>query len=483
MMKADGQSDARRALLKGYLRGGAARGRVAAPSIPRRKGTGPAPLSYGQQQIWLHSQFAGEALIYNEPVTIHRHGELDRDALEQSFTEIVRKHEAWRTIFQWNGSEPAQIVLPPPARIRIPFADLRSLPEPEREKEALRLATEDAVRPFDLSQGPMYRPRLVRMRDDEHLLFIALHHIIFDGVSLYRIFLPELQELYEAHSRGRSIPLAPLPVQYPDFALWHRDFVERELPKELPYWTSIFEDLPELNFQPDHPRPLAATHAGEMETMHIPLGVTDALKRLSQEHGVTLFMTVVAAFTTLLHGYTGQEDIVIGTVIDLRTHTELQGLMGFFLNTIVVRSRFSRHIAFTDLLACVKEATLGAMSHSTSPFELLVKEFVRKRSAGRGPLFQVMISVEPPLPPMKEGWAFTQMDVDTGIAKFDLNLELDDRPEGLIGRFTYSTDLFERSTIQTLKARWLALLDQIAADPAKQVSALAMQSQQESARS
>lgn len=463
-----GLSDARRTLLKGYLRG-ISSANTMAPAIPRRQGAGPAPLSHGQQQIWIHSQFAGESLIYNEPVTIHRHGELDRVALERSFTEIVRRHEAWRTTFEWMEDQPVQIVHPPPSRIEFPFNDLRSLPGEQRHSEAIRLATGDAVQPFDLARGPMYRPRLVRLGDAEHRLFLTLHHIIFDGVSLYRVFLPELQALYDSFSRNQSAGLADLPVQYPDFAVWHRELVRRAMPDDLAYWKSVFEDLPALDFKTDHPRPRVQTYAGEMETLHIPSPVTDALKAISREHGVTLFMTIVAAFTTLLHRHTGQEDIVIGSVVDLRTHTELQGLMGFFLNTIVIRCPVSADIPFTDLLARVKSATLGAISHSTLPFELLVKEVERKRNWSRGPLFQVMISVEPPLAPLKDGWAFTQMDVDTHTAKFDLNLELDERPEGLIGRFIYNTALFERETIQALASQWLTLLAHIAAGPARAV--------------
>jgi len=465
-------SDARRALLKGYLRGGIARGNTPA-AIPKRHGSGPAPLSYGQRQIWIHSQHAGKTLIYNEPVTIHRHGELDIAALERSFAEIVRRHEAWRTTFEWNDDQPVQIVHPPPSRIEIPFTDLRALPEAQRESEAIRLATEDALQAFDLARGPMYRPRLVRLGDAEHRLFLTLHHIIFDGVSLYRVFLPELQTLYDAFSRNESACLGDLPIQHPDYAVWHRELVQRVSPKELPYWKTVLEDLPVLDLKTDHPRPLVQTYAGEMVTMHISSPVAAALKAVSQENGVTLFMTIVAAFTTLLHGYTGQEDIVIGSVSDVRTHNEIHGLLGFFLNTIVIRSRVSGDIPFTDLLARVKSATLGALSHSTIPFELLVNEFERERDPSRGPLFQVLISVEPPLTPLKDGWDFTQMDVDTGATKFDLHLELDDRPEGLIGRFIYNTALFERQTIHALKSRWLKLLDLIAAGPARRVRDLA----------
>src|SRR5207253_244221 len=206
-------SEARRALLQRYLRGGVARTEAKA-TIPKRKETDSVPLSYSQQQIWLHSQLAGAYLIYNEPITIHRHGELNVSALEGSFAEIVRRHEAWRTTFQWEGGEGVQIVHPAPERIAIPFIDLRA--HPRAEEEALRLATDDARQRFDLARGPMYRLRLVRLRDAEHRLFLTLHHIIFDGVSLYRVLLPELLTSYEALARNEKPALNELPIQYPD---------------------------------------------------------------------------------------------------------------------------------------------------------------------------------------------------------------------------------------------------------------------------
>jgi amino acid adenylation domain-containing protein len=460
-------SDARRALLQRYLRGGMARPETKPATIPKRNAVGPALLSFNQQQVWLHSQVAGEALIYNEPVTIHRHGELDVAALERSFTEIVRRHEAWRTTFEWDGDQAVQIVHPAPEHIEIPLSDLRTHPQPERE--AIRLATEDALLPFDLTRGPMYRLRLVRLGDAEHRLFLALHHIIFDGVSLYRVFLPELQTLYAGFVKNAPAVLGELPIQYGDYAVWQRESVKQVLPQQLSYWKTVFEDLPILDLKTDHPRAATETFAGEMETLEISASTADALKALSKEQGVTLFMTMVAGFVTLLHGYTGQEDMVVGTASDGRSHTETEGLLGFFLNTIAIRCAFSKELPFTELLKRVRNATLEALSHDAVPFELLVQKFAGKRDPSRGPLFQVLISIEPPLSPLQDGWGFTQMDVDIRTTKFDLNLELDDRVEGLVGRFIYNTDLFERETINLLKLRWLKLLDVIAGASALRV--------------
>jgi len=465
-------SESRRALLRRYLRGGVTESGLKAGIIPRRKGSGPAPLSYSQQQIWLHSQLAGDALIYNEPITIHRHGELDRAALERSLLEIVGRHEAWRTTFEWNGDQPIQIVQPPPASIEIPFVDLREIPLAEREPEAIRLATADALQPFDLAKGPMYRMRLARLSDSEHRLFITLHHIIFDGVSLYRVLLPELQTFYEAFTTNQSPALAELPIQYPDYAIWQRDSIKEIPPEHLSYWQRICDDIPTLDLQTDRPRPASQTYAGAMSTFEVPAPTAAALRILSHEQGATPFMTMTAAFMALLHGYTGQEDIAVGGVSSGRHHKETMNLLGCFLNTVVIRCAFSKNLPFTEMLARVRGATLEALSHDEVPFELLVQRFASKRDPSRAPLVQALIVVEPPLDPLKEGWAFTHMDVETGTAKFDLQLGLDDRPEGLVGRFIYNTDLFDRSTIRELKSRWLTLLDRIAADPSFRVREL-----------
>lgn len=465
-------SDARRTLLNRYLRGGTARSDIKPVTIPKRDAQRPAPLSYSQQQIWVHSQMAGESPIYNEPVTIHRRGELDIPALERSFTEVVRRHEAWRTTFRAESDQVVQIVQPPPAHITIPCIDLRAHPRPE--EEALRLAGEDVRQPFDLARGPMYRLRLVRVGNTDHLLFLTLHHMIFDGVSLYRVLLPELLSSYEAFSRNESPVLCDLPIQYPDYATWQRDVIKEIPPEQFSYWKSVCEDLPVLALETDRPRPAVQTHAGAIKSFQISPSGTAALKAMSQEQGVTPFVTMVAAFTALLHGYTGQEDVAIGGVSSGRHDLETEGLLGCFLNTVVIRCTFSKDLSFTELLGRAKAATLGALSHDRVPFELLVQKFARKRDPSRAPLVQALIVVEPPVTPLPEGWAFTHMDVDTGTAKFDLQLELDDRPEGLIGRFIYNSDLFERETIELLNSRWLTLLDRVATTPTERVSDLTM---------
>jgi aspartate racemase len=415
--------------------------------------------------MWLHSQLAGAHQIYNEPITIHRRGELNVSALERSLTEVVRRHEAWRTTFQWEGDQPVQVVQPAPAHIEIPFTDLRAHPQPEQE--ALRLATEDVRQPFDLTRGPMYRLQLVRLGEAEHRLFLTLHHIIFDGVSLYRVLLPELLAAYDAFARNESPALPALPIQYPDYAAWQRNSIKEISPEQLSYWQTVCDDLPVLDLTTDHPRPPTQTYAGATEVFHVSPATTAALKILSQEQGATLYMTMTAALVALLHGDTGQEDIVIGGVSSGRHHEETMGLLGCFLNTVAIRCVFSKNVPFTELLAHTRKALLGALSHDEVPFELLVQKLTRRRDPSRAPLVQALIVVEPPLAPLTDGWDFTHMDVDAGTAKFDLQLDLDDRAEGFSGRFVYNTDLFEKETIKRLKARWLELLDRIATAPAQ----------------
>jgi amino acid adenylation domain-containing protein len=458
--------EARRALLQRYLRGEVARGETKPATIPKREGSGPAPLSYTQQQIWLHSQLAGAYLIYNEPITIHRRGELNVSVLERSFLEIIRRHESWRTTFEWKGERAVQIVHPAPGQLEIPCVDLRA--HPQADTEARRLATEDVGQPFDLARGPMYRLLLVRLGDLEYRLYLTLHHIIFDGVSLYRVLLPELLASYDAFARDESPEFDELPIQYADYSSWQREAIKEIPPDQLSYWQSVCADLPVLELKTDHPRPAIQTYAGAMELFQISPATTAALKALSQEQGATLFMTMTAAFMALLHGETGQEDMLVGGVSSGRQHEETMNLLGCFLNTVAIRCAFSKDLPFTDLLARVRSATLGALSHDV-PFELLVQKLIRKRDPSRPPLVQALIVVEPPLEGLKEGWAFTHMDIDPGTVKFDLQLGLDDREEGFSSQFIYNTDLFERETIKALKSRWLELLDRIVATPAQRL--------------
>jgi aspartate racemase len=439
---------------------------------PQAGGT-TAPLSFAQQQLWLHAQLAPDLPLYSEPVTIHHAGGLDVRAVERSLAEIIRRHEAWRTTFSVVDGELRQVIHSPPA-IALPTVDLRGLPPAAREGEALRIATEDALRPFDLERGPLARGTVVRLADDEHRLFLTLHHIIFDGVALYRVFLPELAALYEAFAAGRPSPLAEPLIQYADFARWQRESQpgSETWTRQLAYWRRSLAGAPMLALPTDRPRPAVQSFRGAMETLAFSKTTTEALRALSARERATLYMTMLAAFTALLHRYSGQEDLVVGTVTAGRKRPEVEQLLGYFLNPLALRIDGCGDPTFRELLARVRDVALDALANDDVPFEHVVNALQPQRERDRNPLFQVLFSLEPPLPPLPSSWKLTQLDVETATAKFDLYLELDDRPEGVIGRFLYRTDLFEPATIVRMVGHFHSLVDAIVADPDRRLSAL-----------
>jgi aspartate racemase len=442
-----------------------------------------APLSSAQQQIWVHTQLVPEIPIYNEPVTVHRRGTLDVSTLERALTEIVRRHECWRTTFTLANGEPVQVVeAPKPVQLRV--SDLSRLPASQREAEAQRLAVEDALRPFNLSQGPLFHALLVQFSDTEHRLFLTLHHIIFDGYSIYGVLLPELAALYAAFSNGQASPLPELPTQYADFALWEREWLARDgrLLSQLAYWRKqLGGNLSVLELPSDRRRPAIQSFRGAIQPVAFSKGLSDTLKRLSRQEGATLFMSLVAAFSVLLHRYSALEDIAIGTVSSGRKRSELEKLLGYFLNPVVLRSDLSGDPSFRELLRRTREVTLDALSNDDAPFAQVVNEIHPSRSLSFNPLFQALLTLEPPLPVTQDGWtvALTQSEVDSGISKFDLCLELDDRPSGLVGRFKYSTDLFEPATVARMSGHLTTLLEGIAADPGKSISSLPLLTERE----
>ncbi len=468
-------SESKKELLEKLLRGGGSSA-ARVQGIVRRSQGAEVPISYGQQQVWLHSQYSTEIPLYNEPVTVHRFGPLDRPALERAFTEIIRRHEAWRTIFEWQGSRLVQRVQPAPGRIDIPFLDVSNLADDAREEVALKAATVDALQPFDLAVGPMYRPLLIRFSENEHRLYLGLHHIIFDGVSLYRVFLPELQTLYEAFSRGDPSPLPPLSLQYGDYAIWHRKWVDQITPGQMAYWRDKLAGVGLRDILPtDHPRSSSHGFRGAMETLALNAEVSSALKELSQRSGATLFMVLLATFHALIWAYTREDEILSGGTSAGRSRSETDQLMGFFLNTIVLRTDVSGNPTFLDLIQRGKEELLSSLANDGIPFETLVKELAPVRDGGRNPFFEVSFSFEPPLAPLQPNWKFTQMDIETGAAKFDLHLELDERQDGIIGRFIYSAELFDRETIRGMLELWRDIIGRVVADPTRRLSQLVPQ--------
>jgi amino acid adenylation domain-containing protein len=453
-------SDAKRRLLHLYLRGQQATPESTTTSIPKRASGTQAPLSYSQEQVWVHAQMEPDRPVYNELITIHRRGPLDIPVLQRTFLELVRRHEAWRTTFEVVEGEPAQIVQPVPREIDLPLADLRGLPLAERKAEALRLAAQDGCIPFDLQRGPLWRAQAVRIGDDQYEIFMVIHQLIMDGVTGFRVLVPEIAAIYEAFSRRESSPLAELPFQYRDFAFWQREHVTGEsMAAQWAYWKNQLSGEPAvLQWPNDRPRPPVQTFRGATEPLDVPLSVVDPLKAVAKTEGVTLYMALLAGFASLLHRYTGQEQIVLGTLTAGRTRPELEKLMGYFLNPLVLRLSFSGDPTFRELLQRAREVVLGALGNAEVPFVRLVKDLQAGRDWSRNPFFTIIFSMEPPMAPLSEEWDMTLTDVSSGGAKVDMYLNLYERPDCIAVPVMYNPDLFDRSTVLRMMAHWQTLM-------------------------
>ena len=467
--------DVKRTLIEKCLRGEL--GLDNPRKINSRKPGEPVPLSYSQEQVWMHAQLAPTIPLYNEPVTIHYTGALNPAALEKSFNEILRRHEAWRTCFRVVDGEPRQVILPA-LSVSLPVIDLRTLPEQKREMAAVLIATEEARKPLDLANLPLFRASLMRLADQDHRLYLSLSHIIFDGVAIYRVFLPELASLYEAHAAGLPSPLSEPEIQYGDYSCWQRK--SRGTPAEhVAYWRRQLRDLPILALLPDRPRPAVQSFCGSMYPFKLGSSATAAVRRASRHEGVTVFQFLLATFAALLGRYSGQDDFSIGSVTAGRDRSETTALLGYFLNTVVLRANLSGDPPFRELLRRMRDVTLEAMEHDDVPFSLLLKELNLGRDLSRNPLFQVMFSLEPPMPEVDSAWQLTQMDIDTGASKYDLYLELDERRDEILARFHYSTDLFDAATIARLSDHWMSIVAGAVRDPGLRISELPLLSEAE----
>lgn len=456
---ATGLSDQQRVLLQALLSGDAAAHRRPGETVEPRAAGVAVPASPEQQHIWLHASMAPDSPIYNEAITVHRDGPFSLEALEKAFNEILRRHESWRMSFAKCDGELRAIVCPN-VPITLPLVDLVQLPEKKREKAAIEIAARDARLPFDLSRAPLLRAKVVRLTPEKHRLYLTLHHIIFDGVSIYRLVMPELATLYDAYAHGEQPNLPEPRLQYGDYAVWRQARIATDaMSRELDYWRHrLSGELPELDLPSDRKPPAFPTHRGAMETFQLSRELTARLKEFSCAEGVTFYVLLLTAFKAMLHRYSGQGDIIVGGVTDMRRRPELEQVVGYFLNSVALRTRPSGALSFRDYLADVQSAVVEALDASDVPFDRVVREVAPRRAGARHPLFQVLFSIEPPAPLFAEGWALTQMDVTVGAAKFDLYLELDEQNERLIGRFLYSTDLFEPSTIRRMVGHWTTLL-------------------------
>ena len=442
-----------------------------APQITPRAREAVAPLTFAQQQLWLHAQLAPNTALYNEPLTVRHRGPLQVRALERAFSEIIRRHEAWRTIFPLVQGEPVQCVLPPFA-VHLPEIDLRSLSPAHRDEEARKLASVDARLPFDLAVGPLFRAKLVRLGEEEHRLYVTLHHLIFDGFSGYRVFLPELAALYEAFLEEKPSPLPELPFQFGDYAIWQRERTDDSaLDSHLQYWRQqLAGSLPSLHLPQANPAPAVQSFGGAMHTVALPAELSDSLRELCRREGATLFMTLLAAFNVLLFRYSGQEDILIGSNTAGRGQSGSEKLLGYFLNTVPLRTDLSGDPTFRELLDRVRLMSLGAFSHDEVPLDRIVAELQPERDPNRNPLFQILFSLEPPLSQVSSEWDLTCIEVETGSTKFELCMVLDDREDGLLCRLIYNTALFDATTIQRMAGHWHTLLEGIAEDAGRKIS-------------
>lgn len=473
MLNTKDLSEAKRALLAKYMRGDLLKPATHTDSITRRTWEGPAPLSFGQQQLWLLAQLMPDTPVYTECVTIHLPGPLNRAILEQSYNEILRRHEAWRTSFPLVDGQPVQRVHLATS-ISLPLVDLRYLPEAEREAEALRLMAEDAQRPFDIANGPLQRATLVCLDDKQHKLFLTLHHIIFDCFSLYQILLPELRSLYEAFLKGEPSPLPELPIQHSDFAAWQRERMQGAmLAEQLHYWKKQLAGAPALLALPtDHPRPATPSYKGAIQQMTLSESLTGALREISRKEGVTLYTTLLASFNTLLYRYTGQDDILIRADSAGRNRAEFQHMLGVFINMLVLRTAITDDLSFSDLLQREQRNVLEMQTYQDVPFEYLVHELLAERKVQQNPLFQVALTLEPPAVAHPSGWSLTHMAASAGTPTFDLSLIIEHRPESLICHFQYNTDLFDAVTIVQMAGYWQALLESIVRGPSQTVGQL-----------
>ncbi|MDY7092837.1 MAG: amino acid adenylation domain-containing protein [Acidobacteriota bacterium] len=447
----------------------------AEPVLPKQRegtepGEGPEPLSFAQQRLWFLDRLDPGSTAYNMPAVLHCRGALDPAVLARVFTEIMRRHEILRTRFQDQAEGPVQVVAAP-APVPLPVVDLRNLPESAVREEGYRLAAREAAQPFDLERGPVLRTRLVRLGKDDHLLLLDLHHIVSDGWSM-GVLMGELTALYQAFAGGDAslLPVLPeLPVQYADYARWQRRrLTEERLTAELEIWRRRLAGAPEvLELPTDRPRPSVPSYRGASVPVRLGAEASERLEELSRALGATPFMLLLAAFQALLGRWSGQDQVVVGSPVAGRPRRELEGLVGFFVNTLPLRLDLAGDPSFTALVQRLRPVALEAYAHGEIPFERLVEELAPRRQSGVPPLFQVVFALqnapggEIELPGLTlEPWA-----PPARTAKFDLTLSLSRHPQGFAGSLELDRDLFDRTTARRLAASLEAVLAAVAATP------------------
>ncbi|HEU0299006.1 MAG TPA: amino acid adenylation domain-containing protein, partial [Longimicrobium sp.] len=433
------------------------------------------PLSFAQQRLWFLEQLEPGRSAYNVPVALRLRGALDAAVLERALEEIVRRHEVLRTTFAVEGGEPVPVIAPA-ATLSLEIEAAAG------EDEALRRLREEAARPFDLARGPLFRAHLFRVAGDDHLLLLAMHHAVSDGWSM-AVLYGELSALYAAFRRGEPSPLAELPIQYADYALWQREHLSGgELERQLGWWKERLAGAPAvLELPTDRPRSADQDHAGASERLALPPELAETLASLARREGATLFMTLLGAWQVLLARCSAQDDVVVGSPIAGRTRAETEGLIGFFVNTLALRTDLSGDPTFRELLARVRETTLQAYAHQDLPFERLVEEVQPERSLAHSPVFQAVFVLQNNEERALglDGLRAERVELGSGEAKYDLTLGAVERPDGLHLGVFYRTALFDASTIRRLLEQYAALLRAVAAEPDARVSAVELASEEE----
>ncbi|MCU0532553.1 MAG: amino acid adenylation domain-containing protein [Hydrococcus sp. Prado102] len=429
------------------------------------------PLSFAQQRLWFLAQLEPDSPFYNQPTAFRLNGELQIPILKQSFQELIDRHETLRTTFAIVEGKPIQVINPA-VEFFLPVINLENLDREAQEREIQKLANREAQHPFNLERDSVVRSLLLRLNSLEHIILFTTHHIVCDEWSI-AILVKEIATLYETFLEGKPSPLPELPIQYADFAFWQRAWLHGEvLSRQLDYWRKQLQDLPRLDLLTDYPRPAIQSYKGATQSLILSEELSQALKAFSQQQGVTLFMTLLAAFQVLLHRYSNQNDIVVGTPIANRNRAETEGLIGFFVNTLVLRTNLEGDRSFTELLKRVREVTLEAYTHQDIPFEQLVEELKVERHLNRNPLFDVMFTLENSsteelkLP----GLTLSPLTQESKTAIFDLILSISDTEQGLTGAIEYSTDLFDSSAIAQMLAHYQVLLETIVTNPKLRLS-------------
>ena len=463
-----------------FLHSAAGAARHDKPPLQRVPREGNLPLSFAQQRLWFLDQLEPDGSVYNVPIGLRLRGPLNVESLERSLNEIVRRHEVLRASFPSVGGYPLQLISPS-LILSLPLVDLTDHPAAERENEAQRLANEEAERSFDLARGPLLRATLLRLASEDHVLLLTLHHIVSDEWSM-GVLYRELTALYEAFGAGKPSPLAELPIQYVDFARWQSDWLQGEaLDQQLSYWKKQLEGIPTMQLPTDRPRPAAQSFRGACQSIVLSKELTAAVKAHSRRERATLFMTLLAVFQVLLYRHTGQEDIVVGSPIANRGRVEFEGLIGFFLNTLVLRTDLSGNPSFLTLLARVREVALEAYAHQDLPFENLVEELKPERLLNQTPLFQVLFVFQNDgVRDLKlSGLTPSRFTAEINTAKFDLSLFMADTEQGLIGKVQYNTDLFDADTMGRMLEHFQTLLEVIVANPGQRLSDVPLLSEAE----